>query len=381
MRRAPTALVTFATLVVLASTAAAQHRVHVHEVRAGGHADFDRVVVELDGPIDVTWERGPEPNAERFYLDADLGRRSRVVHTGLAKVGDVRLTAMRVGTRVELEPRERRVRAYLLAKPTRLVIDLAPPGPEPFAVPKGIAPLEPAASVEPHSEAAPQATSQPEPEAESEPQPEEEAGPPAEEVGPVGPPEEAQTQGAEPSRQAEEPQAGAAPPQPEASGESGEAAPAPSGPAPEAAAPEAAAPGAPAPEPAPPTPELPRAAPPPPAPEPAPGFPWALAFGTLAFIAALVVSYVVLRERVERPRAAPRPPRSPAGALTPSGVEPISPADLRGAADATSVLEQRLDEEVRARVALEERLAQAGEELKVLRDRVHRVERRREELH
>ncbi|HXX47654.1 MAG TPA: hypothetical protein VEN47_05475 [Myxococcota bacterium] len=366
MRRPPTALVTFATLVVLASTAAAQHRVHVHEVRAGGHPDFDRVVVELDGPTDVSWERGPEPNAERFYLDADLGRRSRVVHTGLAKVGDVRLTAMRVGTRVELEPRERRVRAYVLAKPTRLVIDLAPPGSEPFAVPKGITPLEAATSVEPHSEAAPEASSQPEPEAESEPQPEEEAGPPAEEVGPVGPPEEPQAQGAEPSPQAEEPQAEAPPPQREPSGEGGEAAPAPSAPAPEAAAP---------------VPELPRAAPQPPALEPVPGFPWALGFGTLAFIAALVVSYLYLRERMDRPAAAPRLPRSPAGALTPSGVDPISPADLRDAADATSVLEQRLDEEVRARVALEERLAQAGEELKVLRDRVHRVERRREEVH
>ena len=364
MRRAPTALVTFATLVVLASSAVAQHRVHVHEVRVGGHPDFDRVVVELDGPTDVSWERGPEPNAERFYLDADLGRRSRLVHTGLAKVGDVRLTAMRVGTRVELEPRERRVRAYVLAKPTRLVIDLAPPGPEPFAAPRGIAPLEPAASVEPHSEAAPDAKS--EPEAESEPQPEEEPGPPAEEVGPVGPPEEEpQAPGAEPAP-GEEPQAQAAPPpEPALPAGSGEAAPAPEAPAPVPVLPR-------------PAPEL---RPPPAAPEPAPGFPWALGFGTLAFIAALVVSYLYVRERLERPAAAPRLPRSPAGALTPSGVEPISPADLQEAADATSVLERRLDEEVRARVALEERLMQAGEELKVLRDRVHRVERRREEVH
>ena len=52
---------------------------------------------------------------------------------------------------------------------------------------------------------------------------------------------------------------------------------------------------------------------------------------------------------------------------------------MRRAADASSVLEQRLDDEVRARVALEERLAQASEEMKVLRDRLHRVERKRDE--
>ncbi|HXZ86177.1 MAG TPA: hypothetical protein VEI82_11880, partial [Myxococcota bacterium] len=186
-----------------------------------------------------------------------------------------------------------------------------------------------------------------------------------------------------PAPEAQAPGAGeTAPPsagaQPESAGAQPEAAPAQPEAAP--AQPEAAAPA---------PPEPPRAAPAPaptpplvaPEPEAPAGFPWSLAFGTVAFIAALVISYLYLRERMDRPAPAPRLPRSPAGALTPSGVEGISPADLRGAADATSVLEQRLDEEVRARVALEERLAEAGEELKVLRDRVHRVERRREEAH
>jgi len=351
MRRALTAGFIFATLVGAAATAAAQHRVHVHEVRVGAHPDFDRVVVELDGTTDVTWERGPQPGAESFYLDADLGRRSRLVHTSLERVGDVRLTAMRVGTRVELEPRERRIRAYVLPKPTRLVIDLAAPGPEPFAVPKGITPLEPATSVEPRSEAAPEA----------EPEPEPEAGPPAEEVAPESGPEEPEAPPSAETPQPEEPKA--------------EPAPAPE--APPESQPEAAAP-----PPAPPPPAVQPPVVPPPravAPEPAPGFPWALSFGTLAFIAALVVSYLYVRELLDRPAEPQRLPRSPAGGLTPSGVDPITPAELRTAAEATGVLEQRLDEEVRARVALEERLAQAGEELKVLRDRVHRVERRRDE--
>jgi hypothetical protein len=42
------------------------------------------------------------------------------------------------------------------------------------------------------------------------------------------------------------------------------------------------------------------------------------------------------------------------------------------------MLEKRLDEEVRARLELEQRFAGANEELKVLRDRLHRLERRRE---
>jgi hypothetical protein len=205
--------------------------------------------------------------------------------------------------------------------------------------------------VEPRSEAAPEA----------EPEPEPEAGPPAEEVAPESGPEEPEAPPSAETPQPEEPKA--------------EPAPAPE--APPESQPEAAAP-----PPAPPPPAVQPPVVPPPravAPEPAPGFPWALSFGTLAFIAALVVSYLYVRERLDRPAEPQRLPRSPAGGLTPSGVDPITPAELRTAAEATGVLEQRLDEEVRARVALEERLAQAGEELKVLRDRVHRVERRRDE--
>src|SRR5262249_35745389 len=134
----------------------------------------------------------------------------------------------------------------------------------------------------------------------------------------------------------------------------------------------------PEPEPAPdqaPPPSMPVPAPPPPA-QPETGFPWGLALGTLALLAALGgLGFALWRMRSPQPELVLRPRPRP----TPTGVEAISVEELRGAADATTVLEQRLDDEVRARLALEERLAQAGEELKVLRDRLHRVERRREE--
>ena len=371
MRRA---LTLFAMLAALAPARAAlaQHRVHVHEVRVGSHGDYDRVVVELDGATDVAWERGAQ-NAESFYVDADLGQRSRVVHTGLARVGDVTLTAMRVGTRLSLEPRDRRVRAYVLAKPTRLVIDVAPPGAEPFATPKGVTALTPASSVAPVMEAGAEAGGTAGAEAEPEP----EKGPPAEEVGPIGPPDEPS-----PAPQAEAPSE----PEPDAQAEapakaepnaSAESPPAESG-EPNAAAAEPAPAPEPAPEPQaaqPPTPPPAPAAPP----EPAPGFPWSLALGTAAFIAVLGAAWYFRGRLLERTPKRPKLPRSPVADLTPMGVDSFSPAELRGAADATAVLEQRLDEEVRARVALEERLAQAGEELKVLRDRLHRVERRRDE--
>jgi len=170
-----------------------------------------------------------------------------------------------------------------------------------------------------------------------------------------------------------------------------EAAPGP--PAPEDAAPEVTVPSeAAAPEPAPeaeaesePAPEAAAAAPPSPTPEVAPeplppdsGFPWLLALGTLAVAALVGALGLALRKRPAEPAALARvgPTRS-----TPLGVEGISSDELRLAADATGVLEQLLDQEVRARVALEERLGEASEELKVLRDRLNRLDRRRDEAH
>src|SRR5258705_5007793 len=266
MRRA---LTSTALAVVLAACggapATAQERTHVHDVRVGAHPGFDRVVIELDGNAEIAWERGPAPLEESFYLDADLGRRERVIRTALAQIGTVTLRAMRVGTQVSLEPRERRVRAYLLAKPTRLVIDLAPPAAEEFALPGGVTPLAPATSI-----GSLKSAPVPEPEHGAEPAPERVEAPPV---------------------------------TPEVSGEPVEGAveAAPRPPEPEAAAPEVTAPPeapAPEPEPAPeaeadPAPEAEAAAPASPAPEIAPvplppdsGFPRLPALGTLA-VAAL----------------------------------------------------------------------------------------------
>jgi len=374
MRRALTATAIAAVLAACAAFATAQERTHVHDVRVGAHPGFDRVVIELDGNAEIAWERGPAPGEESFYLDADLGRRERVVRTKLAQVGTVTLEAMRVGTHVSLEPRERRVRAYLLAKPTRLVIDLAPPGAEEFATPAGVTPLAPATSIGSLKTAPIPA---PVHEAEAPPEPEQAEAQPV----PVEPNQAAEG-AAQATPESPAPQAGA----PEAT--------APEATAPEATAPEATAPEATAPEAEAAAPEPqrePEAAAPAPAPaQPAPavvpeplpppdsGFPWGLALGTVAAIALVGALGFAVRKRSSEPARVTRgvPPRA-----TPLGVEGISSDELRLAADAADVLERRLDQEVRARVALEERLGEASEELKVLRDRLNRVERRRDEAH
>jgi hypothetical protein len=371
MRRALTWIVVAAALAVLPTAVLAHIRTHVHDVRVGAHDGYDRVVVELDGAADIAWERGPEPNAETFYLDADLGRRERLVATKLAEVGTVTLRAMRVGTTLLLEPRERRVRAYLLAKPTRLVIDIAPPGPGAFEVPAGLTALAPATSVE-SLKSAPVPEPKGEPEA-AEPEPEP-APAPAEEVAPEGPPPE--TQAVAPKQ---EPLEGAVESLPsEPSSEMDANAPAPEATAPpEEPAPESA------PAEAPPPPEPPVAATPPtvpavvpiPPPTPEGGFPWLLVLAAIAAVGG--VGWLGLT--LGRSREEPPPRLTPARARpTPLGVDAISLEELRRAAD-PSRIEQRLDDEVRARVALEEKLAQAGEELKVLRDRLHRIERKRDE--
>ena len=129
----------------------------------------------------------------------------------------------------------------------------------------------------------------------------------------------------------------------------------------------------------------------PPAPEPAPpapeteaippeteSIPWTMLLSVLLGAAALGAVALALRARGARPATA----SSATDPMRDVGVDAFADftdEDVRRAADATTLLEQRLDEEVRARVALEERLAHAGEELKVLRDRLYRVERKRED--
>ena len=238
-------------------------------------------------------------------------------------MGTVSVTQMKGGTHVAVEPRSRSVRAYTLSNPPRLVVDFAEPGLAKFEAPAGSHALEPATTLGPLAV-------EPEPVAEPVPAPE----------------------------------------------------PAPA-PAPEVA-PEPVLETPPVPVPAP----VPKAAP---APEPlvvpvtqTPGapFPYGLVLGALLALVLLIAAGVLLARR----RAVSAEPSVSAlfaeedegREIHPSHADEISPADIVPVGDHEALLEKRLDEEVRARLELEQRFASANEELKVLRDRLHRLERRRE---
>ncbi|MBM4337590.1 MAG: hypothetical protein FJ108_17015 [Deltaproteobacteria bacterium] len=289
----------------------------IRDVRVGEHSGFERLVIELDGDVEVVWENGPEPGEESFYIAAAPAQASRVISTGLAHVGTVSVTQMKGGTHVAVEPRSRSVRAYTLSNPPRLVVDFAEPGLAKFEAPAGSRALEPAKTLGPLAV-------EPEPEAVPEPAPTPEPAPVVE-APPVPVPVPAPA------------------PKPAA-------APVPS------VVPVTQTPGAP--------------------------FPYGLVLGALLALAFLIAAGVLLARR----RAASAEPSVSAlfaeedeGRETfPSHADEISPAEILPVGDHEALLEKRLDEEVRARLELEQRFASANEELKVLRDRLHRLERRRE---
>jgi len=353
--------------------------VRIRDLRVGEHSGYERLVIELDADAEVVWENGPEPGEESFYIAAAPQQRSRVIVTQLPHVGTISVTEMKGGTHVAVEPRARRVRAYTLANPPRLVVDFAAPAKGTFDAPAGARALEPARSLGPLVvEPEPEPLPEPEREPEAEPQPAPKAGP------------EITAEPAQPAPQLEAPPAPEPEPEPAA-----EPAPVPA-PTPEPAAEPAPVP-APTPEPTPapvakpaasagtpePEPQVVPAkpvAPKPAAPSPSAGFPYALALGALLGLAlAIGAATALLRRRAARsePSSSRFPPEEE-DALPARGTDDISPADVLAAAEHDGALAKRLDEEVRARLELEQRFAHANEELKVLRDRLHRLERRRE---
>ena len=82
-------------------------------------------------------------------------------------------------------------------------------------------------------------------------------------------------------------------------------------------------------------------------------------------LAALVIWWV------SRHRARVSGPRTRADLLVPP--ESISPEEVATSSDRVDLLEKRIDQEVRARVTVEERITHMQEDLKVIRDRLNRV--------
>lgn len=313
-------------------------------MRLGAHRDFDRIVIELDQRTRVE-RRSEAPGGLELWLEAQPSLPKQRLETA-RRLGRIDLEAGDGGVYLRLQPRPGRARAFVLERPFRVVVDVAAPAPAPLAIPEGAeaiplveAPPQEAPVAEP---ATPPSAEPPTPPVAEAPKP-----PPAEPPPPV--------------QQAEPPPAPAPePPEPE--------------PALPATKPETLEPPQPARVP-PPPPAPPTAAKPAPEPVAPAESAWQRWIGQglatiagLAGAAALIVLWIALRRR----RVAAAPAFDAIDELPSDEPTSIRPLEI-GAEDRLESVEKRLDEEARARIALEERVSELQEELKLLRDRTNRL--------
>ncbi len=263
------------------------------DVRFGAHAEFDRLVIEVEGELRAYHQPVRAGEVLVLELNAVPHEAVEVFDTALARMGRVQIEGVADGALVRIHARPGRVRAFTLAEPTRVVVDFANPGDEPLPIPEGATRLLEAIAP-PWARAAP---AEPEPRATPTPGPR----PP---VGKVQP-----------------------------------------------------APG--------------------PAAGPSGGWDtqvlaWSLA--TVAIFGALALGVTRLRRRPptrEEPALASSP-----DTITPEDLgRPTMPGGGPGE-DRLLALESRLDNEVRSRTRVEDRLVQLQEDMKVVRDRLRRLARR-----
>ena len=329
-----------------AGLASMTHAARIVELRVGGHTDYDRLVIEVEGELRAFHQ--PARSGERFVLElnAEPPEPILVLETTLPRMGRVTIEGVGDGALVSVEPRPRQVRAFLLTGPQRIVIDFSAADRDPLPVPEGAVQLVEA--IAPPWGGPGEAVA--EPVAEPEPAPELVAEPePAPEL--VAEPEPVPEPVAEPEL---EPELIPAPePLPEPLGE----APVP----------------VPVPEPAPsvgrPLPE--------PAPEPPPGLGSRALLQDLAAAGAAVALTLLALGLLRRLRRS----RAPSGTVPePISPDTITPEELGRGGGATEerlvALESRLDEEVRSRSRVEERQLGLDEDLKVVRVRLRRMSRR-----
>ncbi len=329
----------------LGATALAQEPARIVDIRVARHADYDRLVLELERPVEL--RRLPAPTAGTLVLELEARPLLpyQTVHMPYRWMGRVVVKGTAAGARIEVESSTQRVRVFRLSDPTRVVLDFGDPGAEPFLAPPG-------------TEAVPEPAPTPKP-------PEPELAEPVE--AEVAPPE-----GAEPVEP--EPVATVPVPVPE----EGIVAPAPDPDDPDPPEAPALAP-VPVPEPpaAPETRSTREAAP-----EPAPPQarfslpPGALIAGVaLLAVGLALLALLWLRSRAgQQQRAVASADSAPAD--WPRAAETITLEEIAGASDQVDILDRRIDQEVRARIHIERRLGEMQEELKVMRDRLQRAKRR-----
>lgn len=341
-----------ALLALIASGAAsADGRVSIQDIRWGEHADYDRIVVELDAPTLVRWQHDPDPDAVVFEIAAKPERSRQIVATGRDRIGQMRVAATSDGTRLTLQPRPRRTRAFLLGGPPRLVIDVADPGPERFDAPGGansISKLPPPVAKKP---ARPVARPTPE----------------------VRRPRINREPASKPAPVAVAPTRPEAPVVTDAKPETPVITDAkPETPVVTEARPELAVVVA-EPEPKPAAPSVPLVEPEPDVaaaqPLPSTSSPrWRAWLAALVAVLALAAGIGLTRLRTRSDLDESRESQD-----DPAGIHPVEPDGY----ERLGLLELRLDEEVRARMQLEQRLSQADDEISFLRERLHWTETNR----
>ncbi len=329
--------------LALGAPALAQEQARIVDIRVGRHADYDRLVLELERPVELRRLRAPTAGTLVLELEARPLLPYQTVHTPYRRMGTVVVKGTAFGARIEVESSSQRVRVFRLRDPTRVVLDFGDPGAEPFLAPPG-------------TEAVPEPAPTPEP---LEPEPAE----PVE--AEVVPPEEAESVEPEPVATVPVPEEGSVAPAPDADDPDPREAPALAPiPVPEPpAAPETRGTVEAAPEPAPPRARfsLP---------------PGALLAGVAVLAVGLALSALLwLRPRAgQQQRAVVSAESAPAD--WPRAAETITLEEIAGASDQVDLLDRRIDQEVRARIHLEQRLGEMQEELKVMRDRLQRAKRR-----
>lgn len=370
------------SILAVAATARAQGDVHVGELRFARHPQFDRVVVELDGPARVERLDGPDAGELVLFLEARLAESIRLADTKLPRFGTIRLQSVSGGVELRIEARPRTLRLFRLSNPERIVIDAADPDGPTLGVGSAVRtiPLRSAGGAEPVSDASPAATLAPAPRLEEPDTPDPLRG--EADSGEAG-------EGSEPyaaldergAGSSTEPAGASVPADPFEAGAEAEAG---SGPEPSPAV-------ASAPEPAPrevAAPDSDRGSAAPTA-RPArsaegriPGRPWVFPLGALAGLVVFAGVVLWLRRRhAEASETGASEGLALAEQLSRSEVrgddaEFITPEEIDSDGSRLGLLEKRLDDEVRARMRLEERLIHVSEELKVIRDRMRRSELR-----
>jgi hypothetical protein len=354
----------FVLALLLGLQGAAQEAVpQIVDVRVGRHSAFDRVVLELEREAPVF--RVPTVPGEETQLEirAQPLLPRQEIATGSPRLELLILEGTLEGTRIRLQRGEGRIRVFLLESPPRLVIDVADPGAEPFEPPPGTQPVpglseelaQPPIETPAPVDVAPDEPPPGEPLLDEapplEPSPEE---PVAGEIAPeaVAPTERPPEEPGPAEVTAEEPLAAGVTPE--------EAAPEPT-----PKAPPRAVPPEPKTLPLPP----PEAAPRKPVPRRVDRDQWLTLLvwiGAPLLLVGLALSLIRGRRRLPPEATEPRIPES------------ITPGEVLSASDRLDLLEKRIDEEVRARMHLENRVVEVQENLKVVRDRVSRLSLRGE---